>query len=86
VFDSVSENRVISFEQQAIYNYLLSKLQTVVCTLCTHVPKHLQFAQLNKKFQSDVKKKRIVQRSELNVLGNKKKNIWELSQSNWEKL
>jgi len=32
----------------------------------------LQFSQINKKFQSDVNKKRIVQRYELNVLGNKK--------------
>jgi len=40
----------------------------------------LQFAQINKKFQSDVKKKRIVQRSELNVLGNKKKTF-----ENWAK-
>ncbi len=28
------------------------------CTFfCTHVPKHLQYAQINKKFQSDVNKK-----------------------------
>ncbi len=52
--------------------------------LFAHVPKHLQFAQINNKFQSDVNKKLIVQRSELIVL--KKKFFWELSQSNWEKL
>ncbi len=41
------------------------------CTyfLCAHMcPKHLQFAQINKKFQSDVNNKLIVQRSELVVL------------------
>ncbi len=36
---------------------------------CTYVPKHLQFSQINKKFQSDVNKKLIVQRSELIVSG-----------------
>ncbi len=36
---------------------------------CTYAPKHLQFAQINKKFQSDVNKKLIVQRSELIVSG-----------------
>ncbi len=36
--------------------------------LFAHVPKHLQFAQINNKFQSDVNKKLIVQRSELIVL------------------
>ncbi len=44
----------------------------------------MQFAQINKKFQSDVNKKLIVQRSELIV--SRKKIIWELNQSNWEKL
>ncbi len=65
-FDSLSENRIISFDQQAICNQLLFKLQTI--TVCTHVPKHLQFVQINKKFQSDVNKKLIVQRSDLNLL------------------
>ncbi len=44
-----------------------------------HIPKHLQFAQINKKFQSDVNKKLSVQRSELIV---SKKNI---SFKNWAK-
>ncbi len=35
--------------------------------LFAHMPKHLQFAQINKRFQSDVNKKLIVQRSELIV-------------------
>ncbi len=60
-FDSLREN------QQAICNLLLCKLQTIVLTVCTHVPKHLQFAQINKKFQSDVNKKLIVQGSKLIV-------------------
>ncbi len=38
-------------------------VQTAILTVCTQVPKHLQFAQINKKFQSNVKKKLIVQRS-----------------------
>ncbi len=38
-----------------------------ILTVCTPVPKHLQFDQINKKFQSDVNKKRIVQTSELIV-------------------
>ncbi len=59
-FDSLSENRLIC-------NQLLCTLQTIILTVCTHVPKHLQFDQINKKFQSDVNKKRIVQRSELIV-------------------
>ncbi len=41
--------------------------RSIVLTVCTHVPKHLQFAQINKKFQSYVDKKLIVQRSELIV-------------------
>ncbi len=53
-FDSLSEN------QQVICNSLLYKLQTIVFTVCTHVPKHLKFAQINNKFQSDVNKKIIV--------------------------
>ncbi len=35
--------------------------------LFAHMPKYLQFAQINKKFQSDVNKKLIVQKSELIV-------------------
>ncbi len=35
------------------------------------VPKHLQFAQINNTFQSDVNKKPIIQRSELVVSGKK---------------
>ncbi len=35
--------------------------------LFAHMPKHLQFAQINNIFQSDVNKKLIVQRSELIV-------------------
>ncbi len=54
------------------------------CTYCLHTCAKA-FAQINKKFQSDVNKKLIVQRSELIVL-KKKKIIRELSQSNWEKL
>ncbi len=82
-FDRLSENRLISFDQQAICNYLFGKLQTIILTVCTHVTKHLQFAQINKKFQSDVNKKLMVQRSEFIVWGG---IIWEFSQSNWEKL
>ncbi len=59
-FDSLSENRLVSFDQQAICNYLFCKLQTIVLIVFTHVPKHLQFSQINKKFQSDVNKKLIV--------------------------
>ncbi len=33
---------------------------TIVRTVCTHVRKHLQFSQINKKFQSDVNKKLII--------------------------
>ncbi len=35
--------------------------------LFAHVPNHLQFAQINEKFQDNVNKKLIVQRSELIV-------------------
>ncbi len=59
-FDSLSENRLVSFDQQAICNYLFCKLQTIILLVFTHVPKHLQFSQINKKFQSDVNKKLIV--------------------------
>ncbi len=38
------------------------------------MPKHLQFAQINKKFQSDVNKKLIVQRSEL-IVSREKNNL-----------
>ncbi len=48
---------------------VVCKLQTIVLTVCTHVPKHFQFAQINKIFQSDVNKELIVQRSELIVSG-----------------
>ncbi len=64
-FDSLNENR-LSFDQQAICS-LLCKLQTIVLTVWPHVPKHLQFAQINKKSQSDVNEKLIVQRSEIIV-------------------
>ncbi len=36
------------------------------------MPQHFQFSQINKKFQFDVNKKLIVQRSELNVSGGRK--------------
>ncbi len=78
-FDRLSENRLISFDQQAICNQLLCKLQTIVLTVCTHVTKHLQFAQINKKFQSDVNEKLMVQRYELVVSGKKKNS------ENWAK-
>ncbi len=44
------------------------------------MPKHLQFAQINKKFKSDVNKKLIVQRSELIVSKKKKKSRIEPKQ------
>ncbi len=72
-FDSLSENQLISFYQQAMCNSLLCKLQIIILTVCTHVPKHLQFAQINNKFQSNVNKKLIVQRSEL-IVSRKKKS------------
>ncbi len=65
--DSFSENRLLSFDQQATCNELLCKLHTIVLTVCTHVPKHLLFAQINKKFPSDENKRLIVQRSDLIV-------------------
>ncbi len=74
-FDSLNENRLISFDQQAICS-LLCKLQKIVLTVCTHVPKHLQFAQINKKFQSDVNKNLSVQRSETIVSRKKKIKNW----------
>ncbi len=43
-FDRVSENRLMQ-----------SGYAKLVLTVCTHVPKHLQFAQINKKFKSDVR-------------------------------
>ncbi len=43
------------------------------------MPKHLQFAQINKKFQSDVNKKLIVQRPEL-IVSEK-----DISFNNWAK-
>jgi len=83
--DSLSENQLFGFDIQTIYNSLLCKLQTIVLTVCTHVPKHLKFAQINNKYQSDVNKKIIFQRSEL-IVSKKKIIIWALSRSNWEKL
>ncbi len=43
-------------------------MQLVVVQTADNCTYHLQFAQINKKFQSDVNKKLIVQRSELIVL------------------
>ncbi len=48
-------------------------LYQIVFTVCTHVPKHLKFAQINNKYQSDVNEKILVQRSELIVSKKKKK-------------
>ncbi len=73
-FDSLSENRLISFDQPTICNLFFCKMQKIVLTVCTHAPKHLQFAQINKKFQSVVNKELIVQRSEL-IVSKKEKKI-----------
>ncbi len=67
-FDGLSGNRLLPYEISC-------------CANCRQL--HLQFAQINKKFQSDVNTKLIVQRSELIV--SKKKHIGELRQSKMRK-
>ncbi len=56
-----------------MYDFNCKNIYAISCcaavlTVCTHVPKYLQFAQINKKFQSDENKKLIVQRSEIIVI------------------
>ncbi len=58
-FDGLSENRLLPYEISC-------------CANCRQL--HLQFAQINKKFQSDVNKKLIVQRSEL-IVSKKKTHL-----------